>query len=339
MLLVLLLTTLSATPAKAYNIDDPFSYFNVYSLRNIEYNNSDFEGTTGAAGNVNFNNFTLYNLDSSEYALHVGGTYERGAGTDKGSVEVNGNVLLKNGSTIKSNTLNTELHTGGNVSVSGNPSVYGDVYAAGTIGTPIWNGGTRNPGTPYTAIADHTAISNYFKDFSRNIADMADTGLVIDYYGNITLNATSGVNVFSMTAAEFNAAHGVNVIGASDSIVYLNITGVGAASLNSTNWYYDQFMAGAGSVLVNYTEASSLALSSGQNVNMLAPFTDINFINGLVTGNLIAGNLTGNGQVNLGHFEYGGTTPVPEPATLLMLGAGGAVLGVLRYRKKTGKTT
>jgi len=72
---------------------------------------------------------------------------------------------------------------------------------------------------------------------------------------------------------------------------------------------------------------------------MLAPFTDINFINGLVTGNLIAGNLTGTGQVKLGYFGHGGTTPVPEPATLLMLGIGGAVLGVLRYRKKTKKTS
>jgi len=238
LLLVVLFTTLSATPAKAYSIDDPFSYFNVYSLGNIDYYNSDFQGITGAAGNVNFNNFTLFNMDSNEYALHVGGTLERGAGVDMGSVEVDGNVQLDHGSTIKSDTLNTDLHTGGSVSVSGDAGVYGDVFAAGTIGSPIWNGGTRNPGTPYSAVADHTSIPNYFKDFSRNIAGMADTGIVIDYYGNITLNATSGVNVFSMTAAEFNAAHGVRVIGASDAIVYLNITGAVAASLNYTNWYY-----------------------------------------------------------------------------------------------------
>ncbi len=58
--LVVLFTALSATPAKAYSINDPFNYFNVYSLGNIDYYNSDFQGTTGAAGNVTFNNFTLY---------------------------------------------------------------------------------------------------------------------------------------------------------------------------------------------------------------------------------------------------------------------------------------
>jgi len=335
--LVILFTTLSATSARAYSIDAPFNYFNVYSLGNIDYYSSDFQGTTGAAGSVNFNNFTLFNMDSHEYALHVGGTYERGAGVDKGSVEVNGNVLLKNGSTIKSDTLNTDLHTDGSVSVSGNPSVYGDVYAAGTIASPIWNGGTRNPGTPYSPVADHTTISNYFKDYSTTIGAMLDTGIVIDSFGQLILNAGSGVNVFSVTTAELLAAYGVKVTGPGDAVVYLNVTGGGAASLDYVTWDYGSFAAGAGSVLLNYTAASSLAFTNGQNVNMLAPFTDINFTNGLLTGNLIAGNLSGNGQINLGHFEHGGTTPVPEPATLLMLGIGGVVLGALRYRKRSNK--
>nr|MBC8374298.1 PEP-CTERM sorting domain-containing protein [Planctomycetota bacterium] len=54
-----------------------------------------------------------------------------------------------------------------------------------------------------------------------------------------------------------------------------------------------------------------------------APDAETYFGAGLIEGALVVGGLQGGGQVNIGGFDH---APVPEPATMLLLSASGAVV-------------
>lgn len=316
---------LSAPLSQAAPIDNPFGYFNVYSLGDINYSGSDFQGTTGAAKNVTTSNFTFYNLESNGYFLHAGEAVSITNGNHSGSVESGGDLTLNN-MAIQGN-----VYSGGNISGNGG-SIYGNVYATGSYSLPVST--IKAPGTGaytgqlYNPVVDLDAVSNYFRDFSDMVAGFGDTdpSRITNNYGAWTIEALSGVNVFSIDAADLFNAHTFNVIGAADATVYINVRGSGAQSLNSTTWIYQDVS--ASDVLLNYTDAESLSMNSSNWVNILAPDTDVVFSSGVLTGNLIAGNLSGNGQVNLGHFDEApmlvsmSSSTVPEPGSLLLFGVG-----------------
>ncbi len=298
---------------------DPFRYFHVYSLKDINYTNSDFQGTTGAARNVQFTNFLLTGMDLNNQVLHVGGDIANYNGRYNGAIEALGNLTLANV------FIDGDIISGRNVFSTSGGTVTGDIYASGIIHlTQSFNvEGNKWTGMPYSPLIDHNYVSGFFLDSSKDIGIMADTGNINNKWGALTLDAVSGINVFSLDAADLNSAHSVTINGPEDAVIYLNTTGV-AASLNSTNWYYHGGIT-PGDVLLNYSQAHSLSLSGGNNVNILAPFAETDFSSGLVTGNLIVGNLQGHGQVNIGHFTN--SSEVPEPATMLLLGTALSLIG------------
>lgn len=309
----------------AGTMGDPFSYFNVYSLGNINYSGSDFEGKAGAAGNVSLTGFSLALKDQGGFALHAGGTATLGGGSYFGGIEAGNNISVGNIG------INGDVHGGANVGNTAGGTINGDVYAAGSTNLDSHiTYYSKQGGIPYSPAADLAEISGYFADFSTMAGDMSNTGVIGNSYGALSLSALSGVNVFSLSAADMLAAHTVNITGASDSVVYINVTGA-TASLNSTVWKYVGGIL-PDDVLLNYTDATSLTMTSSNNVNILAPFANTNFTSGLVTGNLIVGNLAGSGQVNVGYFGHGSrATHVPEPATALLLGAG--LIGLIGLRR------
>lgn len=323
MLIAVALCLSESRPVHAVPMD-PFSYFNVYSLGNINYTGSDFEGKAGAAGNVSLSSFSLALKDQGGYALHAGGTVTLNNGSFYGGIEAKNNIA------VGGIGIYGDVHGGANVGNTSGGTINGNVYAAGSANlTQSITYYSKSSGAPYSPEADLAAISGYFADFSTMVGGMSNTGAISSSYGTLTLSALSGVNVFSLSAADMFAASVVNITGASDSTVYINVTGT-AASLNSTTWkYYEGIL--SDDVLLNYADAATLALSSANNVNILAPFADTNYTSGVVTGNLIVGNLTGRGQVNLGHFGHGPQiAAVPEPATILLLCTGLAGLFGLR---------
>ena len=113
------------------NIIDPFKYFNVYSRGNIGDNapyRSDFQGTTGAGGNVSFSSFTLCGLDTANpYVLHAGGNVTITGGSHTGDIEAAGDM------TIGSLTIKGDVYSGGTVKNSGGGTIFGDVTAQGNI--------------------------------------------------------------------------------------------------------------------------------------------------------------------------------------------------------------
>ncbi|MCK5113495.1 MAG: choice-of-anchor A family protein [Phycisphaerae bacterium] len=311
---------------------DPFGYFNVYSLKDIGTSNSpytsDYQGIAGAAGNASFNTFSLADVDTRPYSLHAGGNIQLGGGTYHGNVEALGNAVLPGGGSIFG-----DLTVGANATASGGGTISGAVVAGGTANfSPSYtvSGGITQHATinPVLDAGDYNDISQFFLDTSASIGAAAPTGVVVDKYGELILNASSGVNVFNIDADEYYGAWGATVNGPADAIVWVNIIGT-SVNLDWTDWVYNGV--GAGNVLLNFPDATSINFDGGGHaVNTLAPLADVSFPYGLITGNLIVGDLQGGGQVNLGFYDHGGE--VPEPATLILLGVGS--IGVILKRKR-----
>lgn len=307
--------------ATAGPIDDPFGYFNVYSLGNIGVSTnpytSDFEGITGAAGDAFFVDFLLHTVPTpGAYSLHTGGD----AGLLRGSflhggIEAYGSVYLDNfyidGDVAVGCDANDPLQTGG--------TIEGNVYAAGSVNLSehVYVSGSKVSGAPFTPTADHAAISQFFLNTSAGIGAMADTtSYTNDGYGMLTIEVVSGDNVVTIDAATFAAAWGVQVIGPADATLYVNVPD-GAAVFDSVVWWTNGGIT-LRDIMVNFPNATSIEFTGLHAVDMLMPRADTYFYQGLVIGTLVTKDLKGDGQVN----EPNGGPPIPEPATILLLLAG-----------------
>lgn len=352
---VFMLLAFTVTTAHSGAMDDPFGHFNVYIVGGgIIYNNSDFEGKAAAGGDVKLVDFNLAVKDQGGYSMHVGGNVELVRGVYNGAIEAAGNISISNV------TIYGDVKSGGSVGpITAQGSVYGDVSAAGTVDLPasmIKGGGQAYNDVPYDASIDLDAISNYFTSYSAEQGALADTGSIGNTYGTLSLTAQSGLNVFSIDAAQLNNAHTFNITGGADSVVVINVsTSGGTASLNYTGWNYSGGIS-PGDVLLNYPDATNITFTSSNYVNILAPSATATFNGGRITGNFIVGSLSGTGQVNIGHFSHGGSVPttppggggggggggpgggsgneVPEPMSIVLFGTGLIGLTGMRQRMK-----
>lgn len=319
---------LFAVSAPAETIE-PFKYFNVYSLGDINYRGSDFEGTAGAAGNVNVSSFSLGVKSANKYALHAGGKVKLGSGSYHGSIEAAGDTELAN------LIVYGDVNSGGKIWNSGGGQIRGSLNAQNVqTNQNMTVYGQKNSGVPYSPYVNLGAVSSYFQTFSSGIAQQSQYVKVFNnYYGALQADLFSGINVINLDYSYLNNAHTFNVNGPADAIFYINVTGTDAV-LNSTTWKYTGGILPS-DILLNYYEAESLYLSGGNYVNILAPFADTTFSSGLITGNLIVGDLDGKGQVNLGHFDHGTpmAEPVPEPSTLLLTGIGALSFFLIRKKR------
>jgi len=324
----LLCVAVITVAAQADMVDNPFGYFNVYSLADIgsqgsPYHN-DFQGRAGAAGNVEFSSFALLNRpNQTGWALHVGNS-ARLTGTYLGDIEAGGDVALGgvgiSGSVIAGayvtqfggGTVGGDVSAGLGVALDSTLTVYGDTLA----------------GVQYAPAVDHQAVSEYFLNTSSLIGDMSSTGSYTEDWGHLTFVGSEGVNVVNVSAQDLLAAVKFTIDAPDGAIVYVNVPDADV-TLDWTAWNYEGGIQ-AEDVLVNMPSAVHLELSSTNAVNILAPLAATNFESGLVAGALIVGDLQGGGQVDLGSFGHGSS--IPEPAGILLL-AGCAGAAMLRRRR------
>jgi choice-of-anchor A domain-containing protein len=301
--------------------------FNVYSLGNIgsaaKPYGSDFQGVAGAAGNAYFSSFTLTGLNKiNGNVLFTGGSASLNGGDFLGSVSVGGDVTLQNYS------VGGNIVSGGKVTATGG-QISGAVTAGSSVNlSNVVPGGTVSANTAYTSPINYTAMNQYFLNTSADIAGLANTGVITNSYGELSYTAVSGVNVLSIDAASLKNAWGFNVTGPADAIIYINVTG-SDVSLDWLTWDFSGGLS-ADDVLLNYYQASTFTLDQGGTTNILAPNASLTYSSGVWTGSIVAGNLYGGGQVNLGGFDH--YSPVPEPVTLSLLAIGS--LAIIRRRHK-----
>ena len=305
-------------------VDDPMGYFNVYSLGDIgspsaKYH-SDFQGVCGAAGDVYFSSFSLSlpgHASSTGYTLHTGGSATL-TGAYHGSLEIGHNAHLGGLSVAGS------VVAGGDIISFSGGQIAGDAIAGGAVALSgaMTVHGDKVSGAVFEPAVNHAALSAHLLATSAEIGAMPDTAVITDRWGGLSMVAHSGVNVVSIEGAALKRAWGFSIAAPADAVVYINVLGE-TVNLDWTGWSYVGGIT-PDDVLVNMPEATTLGLTSANAANILAPRALATFPAGLVTGALIVGDLQGGGQVNLGSFSHG--WPVPEPATVLLLTAGAAVL-------------
>jgi choice-of-anchor A domain-containing protein len=150
---------------------------------------------------------------------------------------------------------------------------------------------------------------------------------VVNQYGNLTFTAVKGINVIDIDQQTLHDAWAFTITGPADATVLINVLNA-AVNLDNTTWVYQGGIAES-SVVLNMPLATSLTLSQGNAVNILAPLATTQFQQGTVNGQLVVGNLYGGGVVTGGSFN---DHALPEPATLSLLALG--TLAIMRRRRK-----
>lgn len=290
---------------------------------------SQFGGASGAVGDAWFSSFGGRTNGAASPSLPLG-FYGGGdltlSGSIAGGVAVAGDVWMDNAS------IAGDVYAGGDLggtggSISGGASLGG----AKVVGNQLTVAGSIASGQSITAPVDLSQASAYFSSFGGAVSSLAPTTTYTNAWGNLIINATGDLTVVELSQADFQSAWGVTVNGPGTVVV-----SVDGASLTfaSKNWMY-QGGASNASTLLTFADATSIQMSGGHDVNMLAPNAAVHYTAGTVTGNLIVGALTGSGSVAWGGGFQGGSAvvvPAPSGAAAIALGACGAM--VIRRRRR-----
>lgn len=270
---------------------------------------SDFQGPLAALGDVHVRDFATNWVAVSgrsgvkPKALYAGGDVEYiGGSVENGALEAGGDVYLQ------SATVNGDVQAGGDLlGTAAGGSIKGTVQLGGSNKAPsqLTTGAVTAAVGSLASTLNLPQLGNYFRSLSTQAGLQAPDLKYDNSWDKITIAVPSGgVHYAEIPAAELKQAHSITISGPAAAVVIINVPG-DAAELDSLTWKWEGGIS-QDRVIVNYPHARTLQLSSGDHrTALLAPFADVTFSSGLVTGHLVVNNLLGGGQVN-DDFQFTG---------------------------------
>jgi choice-of-anchor A domain-containing protein len=246
----------------------PLPPFTAFAVQNISIENSIDVGTMAAGGNI-----TLF-----DYSM---------------GVQFNGscpNALLAGG---EINFLNGFVR--GNIVAGGDTNL---TYVSEATGCSVKSNVGRNN------VYDFDGAAAYIKSVSSIYGTRPATKPLVRMYDQVTLETgvtTTGVSVFSFPSSLLAGCSGLNISAPSGQLVLINIPGE-----NNTIADFAITLAGgvdADHVLWNFYNSTVLTIDSVAMIGtVLAPFADVYFNAGDISGGLYANSITGTGEF---HAEVG----------------------------------
>ncbi|MGE4422537.1 MAG: choice-of-anchor A family protein [Pseudodesulfovibrio sp.] len=291
----LLALILAASPARAAYIDlGVAGEYNAFIFNDFVSSNTDIEGRLAVGGSATISNFYIGS------ALPTGYT---------GNAAVVGNDFIFANGTIA-----------GNVTVGGSASLSGIDLSAITV--------ADHAGLPF----DFAEQELYLKGLSASLGAYAATGSDVLSGSTLTLtgDGSSLFQIFNLDVSDLLNSNTLLLSGILEgSTILINVSGETANLSNAGLQALDEF---SDNVLFNFYEATSLSLGSiGVEGSILAPYAAVSGGWGNIDGTLIASSYTGTMELHDNPFDGG--TPVPEPGTFLIMGAG--LLGLAGFMRRS----
>lgn len=297
----LVCTTLFATQGMAC-VTAPTDYL-VFSRGDILYSQSDFQGITGAGGNIQLSGFQVRNPVSEKQCPSL---------ISAQSVQIS-DASVENGG----------IHAGGSIALS-RVRVEGDLRAYGKVTTSETSYiSKKTSGTELVAVSGVSTAADFFIKSSALFASWPATNTVeqVNTIGHVRYTGKSGAyTVYHQTNDEFSKGRLISLSGPADSYIVINISGA-AGTITFQDLKLEGGI-GLGHVIINFYQATLLTIqksgdiSYGIPASILAPYAATTFVDGLISGGLYVGSLCGNGQVNPGKFLAWQPIPVATPPPL-----------------------
>lgn len=199
------------------------------------------------------------------------------------------------------------------VLVVGNDLTYisGAVYSGNVVyghstNLPINAVSINNGSLRQGSVVDFAAASSYLLNLSTSLSNYPANGNVTFQWGGLELNGTHPLlNVFNVDGAQLSQANNMAINVPNGSVVLVNISGT------SVSWRGGLTVTGTSisNVLYNFHQATSVTIQ-GIDIrgSILAPKADMNFVTGVINGQMICKNFTGQGQMN--NTGFTGNIPV-----------------------------
>lgn len=182
-------------------------------------------------------------------------------------------------------------------------------FISGSVNGNVVYGNTTNLPQPSVSVSgtirqdspiNFAAAKIYLENLSATLSSYTVNGTVNFQYGGLTLTGTDPfLNVFKVNDSDLSSANNVTINAPNGSVVLVNINGTniswtGGLTVNGTS---------ITNVLYNFYQAIQLTIQ-GIDIrgSLLAPFANVNFISGVINGQMICKSFNGMGQMNLAPF-------------------------------------
>lgn len=268
------------------------------------------------------------------------------------SADVEGSIVAAGNITLSSYSVNLNnkdaygsyaLISGGSLTLTGGSILNGDTYVAGT--SSITSATTATAVQSGTSPVNFSAVSSSLTQTSTALSQLTTTATAVQKWGGIYITGSgSSVEVIDLDASWLSSASYYTITGvATGATLIVNITG-SSATLQGGYQAFDGY-----NVLFNFVDATSLTISTGANISILATSATVSGGSGVIDGTVVVKSWDSQVQINSGNgFDSvsvaglvlntsgadAAASVVPEPATYAMLLAGLGLIGFTAMRRR-----